>query len=76
MKSDIGTGKIWCGRIKVFFFKFTKKEVLQEIVIVEDLKISNNIRHTMFLDAVWVQIQNSLKIQKPIALVIITVAES
>lgn len=60
----------------MFFFKFTKKEVLQEIVIVEDLKISSNIRHTMFLDAVWVQIQNSLKIQKPIALVIITVAES
>lgn len=60
----------------MFFFKFTKKEVLQEIVIVEDLKISNNIRHTMFLDAVWVQIQNSLKIQKPIAVVIITVAES
>lgn len=60
----------------MFFFKFTKKEVLQEIVIVEDLKISSNIRHTMFLDAVWVQIQNSLKIQKPIAVVIITVAES
>lgn len=54
----------------MFFFKFTKKEVLQEIVIVEDLKIPSNIRHTMFRDAVWVQIQ------KPIALVIITVAES
>lgn len=62
--------------MKVFLLSLlSNKEIIQEVVIVEELKIPNDTRHTLFQDAVWFHTQNSLKIQKPTALAI-TVVES
>ncbi|XP_059589231.1 uncharacterized protein LOC132252436 [Alligator mississippiensis] len=44
------------------------EEALQETVITEDLKIPRNVRNTVLdKDVFWVQLQNSLKILKPIS---------
>lgn len=46
--------------MKVFLLSLlTNKEILQEVVIVEELKILNDTRHTLFQDAVWFHTQNS-----------------
>ena len=61
--------------MKVFLLSLLRKEILQEVIIVEELKTPNDTRHTLFQDAACFHTQNSLKIQNPTALVI-TVAES
>lgn len=60
--------------MKVFLLSLlTNKEILQEVVIVEELKILNDTRHTLFQGCCLVSHTELLKIQKPTALAITAV---
>lgn len=61
----------WNGVVIMFESLENGKESLQEIAIMKDINMDKDIRRSILdNDVFWVQLQNSLKILKPIALAI------